>query len=199
MTDSTSSPEANSKPSPQGQFEDLTAVYINCTLKKSPSLSHTDGLMDVSRRIMSSVGVTVINHRLVDHAVAAGVYPDMTEHGWEQDAWPALYKDVARAEILVIGTPIWLGQHSSECGKLIERLYAHSGEQNEKGQYTYYGKVGGCIITGNEDGIKHIGMGVLLLPAAYWLYDSAAGGCGVDWRGGARPILLRREFRRPGE
>ena len=57
--------------------------------------------------------------------------------------------------------PIWLGDNSSETKKIIERLYAHSGELNDRGQWLYYGKVGGCLITGNEDGIKHCASNVL--------------------------------------
>lgn len=143
------------------RYNDLEALFINCTLKKSPEPSHTDTLMDVSRAIMEKQGVAVDSVRLVDHDVAAGVYPDMTEHGWDRDAWPPIWKKLEKANILVVGTPIWLGQHSSECTKLIERLYAHSGQQNDKGQYIYYGKTGGAIITGNEDGIKHVAMSVL--------------------------------------
>jgi len=85
----------------------------------------------------------------------------MTEHGAEKDDWPELWKKVQSADILVIGTPIWLGEKSSVATKLIERLYGESGKRNEKGQYYFYGKVGGCIITGNEDGIKHVAMGTL--------------------------------------
>ena len=68
---------------------------------------------------------------------------------------------MAKSDILIIGTPIWLGDKSSVCTRLIERLYAESGEINDFGQYIYYGKVGGCIITGNEDGIKHCSMNIL--------------------------------------
>ncbi|MFQ5561975.1 MAG: flavodoxin family protein [Parvularculaceae bacterium] len=143
------------------RYDDLRAAFVNCTLKKSPEPSHTDTLMDLARGIMRAEGVSVESVRLVDHAVAAGVYPDMTEHGWARDDWPAIWKKIERADILVVGTPIWLGQHSSECTKLIERLYAHSGQQNEKGQYIFYGKTGGCVVTGNEDGIKHVAMSVL--------------------------------------
>ncbi|MEM5585452.1 hypothetical protein WNZ15_23550 [Roseibium sp. AS2] len=61
----------------------------------------------------------------------------------------------------MLGTPIWLGEKSSLAQAFIEKLYAHSGQTNDKGQYLFFGKVGGCIVTGNEDGIKHVGMGVL--------------------------------------
>lgn len=142
-------------------FSKLKAVYINCTLKKSPQKSHTDTLMEVSKKIMKKEGVKVESIRFVDHEVAHGVYPDMTEHGWSKDEWPALFKKIIKADILIMGTPIWLGEKSSVAQKLIERLYAMSSETNDKGQYLYYGKVGGCIITGNEDGVKHCAMGIL--------------------------------------
>lgn len=146
---------------PPKSYDDLRAIYINCTLKKSPELSHTRGLMDVSIGIMQSNGVEVDVVRAVDHDIAPGVYPDMTEKGWPNDEWPSLYKRVQAADIIVLGTPIWLGERSSVCSKVIERLYASSGDLNDQGQYAYYGKVGGCVITGNEDGIKHCAMGIL--------------------------------------
>ncbi len=142
-------------------FSDLSAVFINCTLKRSPQVSHTEGLIAVSQAIMEKNGVAVEVIRATDQDLAFGVYPDMTEHGWDKDDWPAIYEKVKAAEILVIGTPIWLGEKSSVCTQIIERLYGMSGELNDAGQYAYYGKVGGCLVTGNEDGIKHCAMSVL--------------------------------------
>ncbi len=142
-------------------FSDLTALFLNCTLKKSPELSHTGGLIDISREIMEKNSVTVDALRPVDHDVASGVYPDMTEHGWDRDAWPEIYEKVQAADILVITTPIWLGEKSSVCTRVVERLYANSHILNDEGQYAYYGKVGGCLITGNEDGAKHCAMNIL--------------------------------------
>ena len=142
-------------------FSNLKVLYINCTLKKAPQKSHTGTLMDVSKTIMVNEKVQVDEIRLIDHEVPPGVYPDMTEHGYEKDEWPIIFKRVMEADILIVGTPLWLGEKSSICQKLIERLYGMSGETNSKGQYVFYGKVGGCIITGNEDGIKHAAMGIL--------------------------------------
>jgi multimeric flavodoxin WrbA len=142
-------------------FSDLSAIYINCTLKRSPEVSHTASLMAVSTAIMRKHGVHVDEVRAVDHDLAPGVQPDMTEFGFDRDDWPQIYARVERADILVIGTPIWLGDKSSMCTRVIERLYANSGEVNDAGQYAYYGKVGGVIVTGNEDGIKHVAMNVL--------------------------------------
>jgi multimeric flavodoxin WrbA len=146
---------------PELDYSDLTALFINTTLTRSPERSHTQLLIDVSADIMAKHGVAVDQFRAVDHPIATGVYPDMREHGWPEDAWPQLFPRVLAADILVIGGPIWLGDNSSETKKVIERLYAHSGELNEHGQWLYYGRVGGCLITGNEDGIKHCASNVL--------------------------------------
>ncbi|MGB3723439.1 MAG: flavodoxin family protein, partial [Pacificimonas sp.] len=166
-------------------FSGLKAVLINCTLKPSPQPSHTDTLMGVVAEIFARREVSVDRIRLADHHLPPGVYPDMTEHGWDRDDWPKLAKTVLDADIMVVGTPIWLGEKSSQAQLLIERLYAHSGETNDKGQYRFYGKVGGCVVTGNEDGIKHIGMGVLysLQHVGYTIPPQAD--CG--WIGPAGP------------
>ena len=147
-------------------FSDLNALFLNCTLKRSPEMSHTQGLIDISRAILerNDVGVEVL--RPVDHDIAFGVWPDMREHGWKTDAWPEILEKVMRADILVLGSSIWLGEKTSVCTQAIERLYAASGqlnshELNEAGQYAYYGRVGGCLITGNEDGAKHCAMNIL--------------------------------------
>lgn len=145
----------------KSDFTNLKAVYVNCTLKKSPEKSHTASLMEVSKAIMSKEKVKIDEIRFIDHQVATGVYPDMTDYGWKIDEWPSLSERILEADILIVGTPIWLGEKSSEAQKLIERLYSLSGKTNEKGQYLFYGKVGGCIITGNEDGVKHCAMGIL--------------------------------------
>lgn len=146
---------------PATRYDDLRALFINCTLKRSPERSNTEGLIDVSRNILAKQGVGVEVIRAIDHDIATGVWPDMTEHGWESDEWPAIQEKVMAADILVIAGPIWLGDNSSVTKKVIERLYANSSILNSAGQYAYYGRVGGCVITGNEDGVKHCAMNVL--------------------------------------
>jgi multimeric flavodoxin WrbA len=146
---------------PQPDFADLTAVFVNCTLKPSPERSHTQGLLGVSTAIMRAHGVAVDEIRAVDHDIAPGVYPDMTEHGATHDDWPLLVPRILGADILVIGTPIWLGDKSSVATRVVERLYALSGQLNDAGQYLYYGRVGGVVVTGNEDGAKHVAMNLL--------------------------------------
>ena len=142
-------------------YDDLTALFINTSLKRSSEPSHTQALMDVAIAIMAKQGVKTSTIRAADLDIPPGVQPDMTEHGWDSDGWPAVQKQVMEADVLVIGTPIWLGDKSSICTRVIERLYGYSGKLNDKGQWAYYGRVGGCIVTGNEDGIKHCAMNIL--------------------------------------
>lgn len=142
-------------------FSNLKALYFNCTLTKSPEPSHTDELIHISQSLMEKHGVQTDVIRAIDHDIATGIYPDMREHGWSADEWPEIYKKVKSADIVIIAGPIWLGDNSSVTKQIIERLYANSSDQNEKGQYLNYGKVGGALITGNEDGVKHCAMNIL--------------------------------------
>jgi len=142
-------------------FSDLGAVILNCTLKRPEERSHTDLLLSVPAEIMRRSGVAVEVIRPAGMPIAFGVQPDMTAHGWREDAWPDLWARISAADILIVGTPIWLGEESSVCRLMIERLYAQSGQLNDKGQSSFYGKVGGAVVTGNEDGIKHCAMTIL--------------------------------------
>ena len=103
------------------------------------------------------------------------------------------------ADILVLCTPIWLGEKSSVCTQVIERLYGNSHLLNDAGQYAYYGRVGGCLVTGNEDGVKHCAMNVLysLQHLGYVIPPQADAG----WIGeaGPGPSYLDPGIRRPGE
>ena len=166
-------------------FSALRAVYINCTLKRPEQSSHTELLMGTSAEIMRKNCVEVDVIRPTAHQIAFGVYPDMTEHGWDRDDWPMLWKTIKAADILVLGTPIWLGEESSICRLIIERLYGMSAELNEKGQSSFYGKVGGAVVTGNEDGIKHCSMTILYALSHLGYTIPPQADCG--WIGEAGP------------
>lgn len=141
-------------------FSDITALFINCSIKKNKKESHTQLLIDKVVDIMKKEKVKVSQIYALDHDIAFGMIKDGKEEGLK-DEWPNIQKQIMAADILVIGTPIWLGVKSSVATMVIERMYAYSGDYNAKGQYLYYGKTGGCIITGNEDGIKHCAMDIL--------------------------------------
>lgn len=172
-------------------FSGLTALFFNCTLKRSPDKSNTEGLIDASVKLMQQNGVSTEVIRPIDHQIATGVYPDMREKGWEYDEWPQIFKKVQAADILVLAGPIWLGDNSSVMKQLIERLYSNSSDRNDQGQYVYYGKVGGCLITGNEDGGKHCSQNILyslqhigcaIPPQAdtYWVGEAGPGPSYLD-------------------
>ena len=170
---------------PLADYSDLRALYINGTLTRSPGESHTELLIETSRAIMDAHGIKTDVVRTVDHDIATGLYPDMRPHGWPVDDWPGIYEQVLAADILVLAGPIWLGDNSSQTKKVIERLYASTGELNDAGQRIFYGRVGGCLITGNEDGIKHCAMNLLysLQHLGYTIPPQADAG----WIGEAGP------------
>ncbi len=179
MTDQATGTELKSS------FSDLKAVFINTSLKKAQSDSHTALLMQASADIMRKHEIDVEFIHAAEHQIAFGVYPDMTEHGAAQDDWPKLWPKVLAADILVIGTPIWLGEESSICRVIIERLYAMSGELNDKNQSIYYNKVGGAVVTGNEDGVKHSSMTILYAMQHLGLVVPPQADCG--WIGEIGP------------
>jgi multimeric flavodoxin WrbA len=167
-------------------FSDLSALFVNCSLKPTTAEpSNTQALMDNSVAIMEANGVETDLVRIADHEVPPGVEEDMTEHGYDRDDWPAIQRRVLAADILVLGTPIWLGEKSSLCTRVIERLYGYSGELNDRGQWIYYGRAAGVLVTGNEDGIKHVAMNTLysLQHIGYTIPPQADAG----WIGEAGP------------
>ncbi len=168
-------------------YSKLTALYVNCTLKKSPTRSHTQGLIDLSRRTMDAQGVHTESLRLVDFIVPPGIKPDMTEAGYDRDDWPGLWPKFQDADILIVAGPLWLGENSSVMRILIERLYGMSGLLNEQGQYSFYGKVACTLLSGNEDGVKHGAMGNLyaLQHIGYTIAPQADAG----WLGAIGPGL----------
>jgi len=168
-----------------GGFNGLRAMLFNTTLKVKPEESHTKLLLNVVGEIMERNGVDVEHVHMASQSIPPGVYPDMTEHGHPADDWPAIWERVKAADIIVVGTPLWLGEESSICRVLIERLYGQSGELNDKGQSIYYGKVGGSVITGNEDGIKHAAMTIGYAMSHLGLTIPPQADCG--WIGEAGP------------
>jgi multimeric flavodoxin WrbA len=166
-------------------FTGLKAVFINCSIKKDKTGSHTQRLINRAAGIMEAEGVDVEHIYALDHDIAFGMVKDGKDSG-QKDDWPMLHKKVMEADILVLGTPIWLGVKSSVATLVVERMYAYSGDRNEKDQYIYYGKTAGCLITGNEDGAKacamdmlyamqHIGYTVPPQADAAWLGEAGPG------------------------
>ena len=165
-------------------FTGLKALLLNCSIKKDKTQSHTQRLLNRVAGIMKAEGVKVTQEYILDYDIAFGMIKDGKETD-QKDDWPKIQKKIMAADILIIGSPIWLGVKSSVATLVIERMYAYSGDHNEKDQYLYYGKTGGCVITGNEDGIKHCSMDLLyaLQHIGYMIPPQAD--CG--WIGEAGP------------
>lgn len=130
----------------------LTALAITCSLKPSPARSSTDLLTQQLLDAMKEHGIDGELVRAVDHDLRPGVEDDMGDG----DQWPALRAKILAADILVIGTPIWLGQHSSVAQRVLERLDAELSDTNDAGQPRTYGKVAAAVVVGNEDGAHHV-------------------------------------------
>ncbi len=166
------------------EFADLKALFLNCSIKKDKTGSHTQRLLNRAAGIMEAEGVAVEQMYVLDHDIATGMIKDGSEEG-QKDDWPAIQKKILAADILVLGTPIWLGQKSSVATHVVERMYAYSGDRNAKGQWLYYGKTAGCVITGNEDGIKHCAMDILYAMQHIGYMVPPQADCG--WIGEAGP------------
>lgn len=165
----------------------MKALFLNCTLKGGDTTSHTEGLIRDIVPHLDGLGVESEIVRVVDYNVAFGVTADEGDG----DEWPHILEKVKAADIVVIGTPLWLGEKSSIATQVIERLYGGSGLKNEKGQAIYYNKVGGVVVTGNEDGAKHacasilyglshIGFTVPPNVDTYWVGEAGPGKSYID-------------------
>ncbi|MFP5219161.1 MAG: flavodoxin family protein [Actinomycetes bacterium] len=130
----------------------LRALVLCCSLKKSPAESSSELL---GREVLAALADHDVDGevvRVVDHDVRFGV---STDEG-DGDEWPAIRQKMLDSDILIITTPIWLGQPASPCKVVLERLDAELAETDEQGRMLTYGKVAGCAVVGNEDGAHHV-------------------------------------------
>lgn len=157
----------------------LRAVALNCTLKGGDEASSTDRLLRLLGDAFAEHDVEVEHVRVVDHRVAEGV----TSDEGDGDEWPAIRAKVLDAQILVVGTPIWLGNPSSVCRKVLERMDAFLGEEDDQGRLVTFDKVAVAAAVGNEDGAHAVGaqlyqgladVGFTIPPSAqaYWVGEA---------------------------
>ena len=131
------------------KYDDLSVLFLNCTLSRTPLLSHTEGLLMVAGKIFEANGVAMEIVRPVDYELAAGLGKNMADTDeWDRDDWPQIQAKVDACDILIVGTSVWLGEKSSVCNRVLERMYGYTHTFNAKGQYRDYGKVGATLITG---------------------------------------------------
>jgi multimeric flavodoxin WrbA len=176
----------------------LSALGLNCTLKKSPEQSHTEALMNRVLDLMAEHGVETEILRPVDYAIKFGVSSDEGDG----DEWPQVLEKVKAADIILMGMSIWFGVRSSVAQMVIERLDGTYNERNEQGQYPLYNKVAGVVVTGNEDGahasaettlfnMTHLGCVVPPNADTYWVGDAGPGPSYLDAGGPEHPYTQR--------
>jgi len=157
----------------------VTALALNCTLKPSPSESSTGVLLDLVLTELAKHGVEGEQVRVVDHDVRPGVDADMGDG----DEWPTLRERVLAADILIVGTPTWMGHMSSVAQRVLERLDAELSETDPDGRPILTGKVAATAVVGNEDGAHKITADLYqaLVDVGY----SVAAQAGTYWNGEA--------------
>ena len=151
----------------------LTAIALNCSLKAgADEPSSTDRMIGLIADRLGRHDVTLSETiRVVDHDVKAGVTSDKGEG----DAWPDIRRRILAADILIFGTPIWLGQMSSVAKRVLERMDAFLGETDDKGRMPSFSKVAVVGIVGNEDGAHAVTASVYqALADVGWTIPSAA-------------------------
>ena len=140
------------QPGTARRMSKLHALVINCTLKPAPTASSTQTLTAELLEALAGHDVTGEVVRAVDERVKFGVQIDEGDG----DGWPTVREKMLEADILIIATPIWLGQPSAVCKMVLERLDAELGETDDDGRLLTYGKVAGVAVVGNEDGAHHV-------------------------------------------
>jgi multimeric flavodoxin WrbA len=160
----------------------LKAIAFNCTLKPSPSESSTEVLLKEFIAGLEHHEVKCDLVRAVDFNLKPGVKSDEGEG----DAWPDIRKRLIAADIVLLGSPIWLGQPSSVSKRVLERMNAFLGEKDDRGRTPAYGKVGVAVVVGNEDGAHHVaaefqqamtevGFTIPAGGATYWVGEAMQG------------------------
>jgi multimeric flavodoxin WrbA len=180
----------------------LKALFLNCTLKRSPEVSNTEALISRAVALFHEEGVETGVIRVADYRIPFGTESDMGEG----DEWPRILEAIRQADILVFGSPIWFGVRSSVLQMIIERLDGTYAERDgTTGQYPLYGKVAGIIITGNEDGahtvaahtlynLTHLGCVIPPNVDCYWVGDAGPGPSYIE-AGGDRHLYTNRTVR----
>ena len=167
----------------------LKALILNCSLKKSDEQSNTDALLKEFTNVFDSKHMKSEVIRLADYHIAYGIADDMGDG----DEWPKILEKIKQADILILASPVWLGEKSSISKKVLERLNGCT-QTNDKGQPIFYNKVAGSVVTGNEDGAKkaagelifglaQLGFAIPPNPIAYWVGDAGPGPSYIEAEG----------------
>ena len=144
------------------------AIALNGSLKASSNeQSSTDALIKLLAEKFSGLEIEVSpTIRLVDHDIKPGV----TSDEGSDDAWPEIRDEILAHDILIFGTPIWMGQMSSVAKRALERMDAFVEEAV-------------VAVVGNEDGAHSVaatafqalndtGFTIPAVAACYWVGEA---------------------------
>ncbi|MDD7944399.1 NAD(P)H-dependent oxidoreductase [Microbacterium sp. NE2HP2] len=126
----------------------LRVVALNCTLKPAPAESSTQLMLQQVLDALAEHGASGTQVRIADLNIAPGVETDMGDG----DEWPSVREQILAADILVVGTPIWMGHASSLAQRVLERLDAELSETDDAGRPILFDRVAVVAVVGNEDG-----------------------------------------------
>ena len=159
----------------------MQALALNCSLKAADKTSSTDRLLGEVAKAFEPHGVRTEIVRVA----AFNVLPGVNSDEGPGDDWPVLRAKIVASDILVLGTPIWLGQPSSVAKRVLERLDAFLGETDERGHMPSFGKAAAVAVVGNEDGAHHccaqlfqalndVGFTIAASASTYWVGEAMA-------------------------
>jgi len=169
----------------------LTALALNCTLKRGGATSSTDKLLQEVLQELKPLGVTGDIVKVVDLDIKAGVSSDEGDG----DDWPELRRKILGADIVILGTPIWLGQPSSVAKRVLERMDAFLEETDDRGRMPAFGKVAVAAVVGNEDGAHHCH--AELYQALNDVGFTIPAGAGTYWVGEAMGSVDYKDLKEP--
>ena len=158
----------------------MKALILNCTLKPSPEPSNTEALATHVIKSLEALGAKTQIIRVADYDVKTGVKSDMGEG----DGWPIILKELLAADILIMATPTWMGTLSSMAMRVLERMTGLYSTKDNEGRPVAYNKVAGFIVTGEEDGARHVvaeiaaalmDVGFTIAPQSYTYWNNGPG------------------------
>lgn len=160
----------------------LTAIAINCTLKRSSGgeSSSTDKMIELIAGELRKHDVQLSETiRIADKNILPGVKSDEGDG----DEWPGVRERILAADILIFGTPIWMGQMASPAKRVLERMDAFLSETDDAGRTPATGKLAVAAIVGNEDGahritadlfqaLNDVGFTISASSSCYWVGEA---------------------------
>lgn len=157
----------------------LKTIAINCTLKADGDSSTDKMIRVIADELARHDAPLTETIRIAAHDVKPGTSSDEGAG----DAWPDIRRRILAADILIFGTPIWLGNPSSVARRVLERMDAFLSEADDQGRYPSMPRVAVAAIVGNEDGahavaaqlfqgLNDLGWTIPAAAACYWVGEA---------------------------